>query len=137
MISESFILKVAEISHDREKLVELMNTLDEEKRSIKDFMRKYSNSPKTEGGGAGAERFKKLRRIKARQSFLIEEREYVRQMLGEMKGNQKALNRVANSRSVEFQTAFMAAAERLLDEETFVNIEIKATEILKSHKNNQ
>jgi hypothetical protein len=129
MISEEFALKVAEIGFDKERLVELMNELDEEKRSIQSFMRMFSNEPKSEGGGAGPERYRKLRRLKDRRSFLIEEREHVRQKLGQIKGDQKALNK-ATHRKVEFCHAFVAAAERMLSEEQFMEIESRAMTIL-------
>ncbi len=50
-VSQQFVLKVSEISSDKNALLDLMNQLDEEKRSIKSFMRQYSNEPKQEGGG--------------------------------------------------------------------------------------
>lgn len=39
MISEAFALRVSEMGSDREQLVALMNELDEEKRSIRSFIR--------------------------------------------------------------------------------------------------
>lgn len=38
-LSQEFVLKVQETSHSRPKLIELMNALDEEKRSIRSHMR--------------------------------------------------------------------------------------------------
>lgn len=128
-LSEEFILKVAEIAHDKTALINLMNELDEEKRSIRSFQRQFSSFPKCEGGLQGAERFKKLRRLKDRISFLIDEREYVRQKLGELNGDQKALKRSMHKK-VEFVHAFMAAAERTLSEEEFAELEYQAGKIL-------
>ena len=125
-LSQEFISEVSKISNNKDALIDLMNQLDKEKRSIKSFMRQYSNEPKTGKGGSGPERYKKLRRIKDRQSFLIEEREYVRQKLGELKAKQKALNRAINSRSAGFSQAFIAAAERILQPDLFKEIETEA-----------
>lgn len=129
-ISEEFAIKVSEISHSKKLLVDLMNQLDEEKRSIRSFQREWSNSPKDDGGLSGSGRYKKLRRLKDRMSFLIEEREHVRQKLGDLKGDQKALNRSVNKRKVEFSQAFVAAAERLLSEEVFAELEAKAAQMM-------
>lgn len=129
-LSQEFVLKVQEISHSRPKLIELMNALDEEKRSIRSHMREWSNQPKDAGGLAGPERYRKLRRLKDRMAFLIEEREYVRQKLGDLKADQKALRSNTNNRQVGFSHAFLAAAQRTLDPETFEKLELKAAQIL-------
>ena len=128
-LSQEFILRVAKIQHSRKKLIDLMNALDEEKRVIRSAQRKYSSFKKEDGGLTGAERFKQLRSLKDRLSFLIEEREYVRQRLADVKAETKALNKAVH-RQKGFQAAFVAAAERLLPEETFLNLEAKASEIL-------
>ncbi len=85
MISEKFTRKIVELGNDKTGLIVCMNALDEEKRSIRSFMRKYSNEPKEKGGGSGQERNKKLRRLKDRLGSLVEEREYVRLKLGQIK----------------------------------------------------
>ncbi|MCG7878893.1 MAG: hypothetical protein AB2669_07160 [Candidatus Thiodiazotropha endolucinida] len=128
-LSEEFVLRVSEISHSKKMLVDLMNQLDEEKRSIRSFQRQWSNDTKNNGGLHGPERYRKLRKLKDRISFLIEEREYVRQKLGELNGDQKSLSRAAH-KNIEFVHAFMAAAERILSEDTFIDLEAKASEIM-------
>lgn len=132
MVSQIFVLKVAELGEDRERLVALMNELDEEKRAIRSFMRQFSNEPKDAGGGAGPERYRKLRRLKDRLGHLIQEREYVRQKLGQLDGDRKALNKAAQ-RKIEFCQAFLAAAERTLDEQTFRGLEARAMLMLTEH----
>lgn len=129
-LSQEFVLKVAEISHSKPELINLMNELDEEKRSIRSHMRQWSNEPKEEGGLHGPERYRKLRKLKDRLSFLIEEREYVRQKLGELNGDQTSLKRITNSSKAGFCEAFVAAAERTLSEEAFMQLEARAAEIL-------
>ncbi|HFD12884.1 MAG TPA: hypothetical protein ENJ32_10520 [Crenotrichaceae bacterium] len=129
MLSEEFVTKVSAISHDQQKLIELMNQLDEEKRSIRSAQRKWSNSEKSDGGLAGSGRYKKLRRLKDRLSFLIEEREYVRQTLGKLKAEKKHLNRASN-RKPDFTQAFYAASEIILSDELFLQLEAKAQQLL-------
>jgi len=87
-------------TRDKESLIQLMNELDEEKR-----------------------------RMKTRLSFLIEEQEATRQKPGQLKGDKKALNRSMN-RKIEFCHAFLAVAERELPEEKFMDLEVKAMELL-------
>ena len=131
-VSLEFMERVATIESDREKLLELMNEIDAERRLIKSRMRKFSNSPREQGGWTGAGRYDKLRKLKDRLSFLYEEREYVRSKLGQLKGDGKALRRAVNSRTVEFCHAFMAAAERMLEPEQFHELEIRAARILEA-----
>ena len=133
-IALEFMEKVAEIETDREALLALMNELDAERRLIKSRMRMFSNSPKEEGGWTGSSRYIKLRKLKDKLSFLLEEREYVRAKLGQLKGDQKALRKALNNRSPEFCHAFMAAAERMLDEALFHDIEIRAGRILEQKR---
>jgi len=110
-LSEEFVTKVSAISHNKKSLIELMNQLDQEKRQIRSL------------------------RMKDRLSFMVEEREYVRKKLGDLKAEQKLLNRVTGKK-IEFCHAFMAAAEKLLDEEQFVEIETKAANMLLIQKTN-
>jgi hypothetical protein len=106
-----------------------MNQLDEEKRFIRSSQRNWSNSEKNDGGLAGSKRYKTLRKLKDRISFLIEEREYVRQTLGELKKEQKIINKSANQK-LSFAQAFYAASEMKLSEELFLQLESKAQQIL-------
>jgi len=129
MLSEEFVTKVSAISHDQQQLIELMNQLDEEKRIIRSSQRTRSNSEKGDGGLAGSKRYKTLRKLKDRISFLIEEREYVRQTLGELKRDQKTLNKATNQK-IDFTQAFYAASEITLPEELFLQLEAKAQQLL-------
>lgn len=129
-MSQLIANKLEEAGNDKATLIRLMSELDEEKRRLRDALRKYSNETQGQGGLAGRERFAKLRRMKARLGFLIEEREAIRRKLGQLKGDQKSLNRIMNERTPEFKDAFMAAAERMLSEEQFTEIELKAMELL-------
>lgn len=93
-------------------------------------MRQWSNEPKDQGGLHGPERYRKLRRLKDRPSFKIDECKYVRQKIGELNGDQAALRRASHGKKIEFVHAFMAAAERLLSEEKFSEAEARAAQIL-------
>jgi hypothetical protein len=113
-MNQNFTEKLAR-ANDRDSLIQLMNELDEEKRRIKTIMSKFSNEDAENGGLTGKERQTKLRRMKTRLSFLIEEREATRQKLGKLNSDKKALNKAMN-RKAEFCHAFLAVAERELSE---------------------
>ena len=127
-MNQNFTEKLAN-TRDKELLIQLMNELDEEKRRIKTVMSKFSNEDPENGGLSGKERQTKLRRLKTRLSFLIEEREATRQKLGKLNGDKKALNKAMN-RKIEFRHAFLAVAEREMPEEIFIDLEMKAMELL-------
>ncbi len=127
-MNQSFTEKLAS-TRDKESLIQLMNDLDEEKRRIKAVMSKFSNEDAENGGLTGKERQTKLRKMKTRLSFLIEEREAARQKLGKLNGDKKALNKAMN-RKVEFCHAFLAVADREMSEERFIDLEMKAMELL-------
>ena len=127
-MNQNFTEKLAN-SRNKESLVQLMNELDEEKRRIKAIMSKFSTEDAQNGGLTGKERQTKLRKMKIRLSFLIEEREATRQKLGKLNSDKKALNKAMN-RKIEFCHAFLAVAEREMPEEKFIDFEMKAMEIL-------
>ncbi len=127
-MNQNFIQKLAN-TLDKESLIQLMNDFDEEKRRIKTVMGKFSNEDAENGGLTGRERQSKLRRMKTRLSFLIEEREATRQKLGKLKEDKKSLNKAIN-RKIEFCHAFLAVAEREMSEEKFIYLEMKAMELL-------
>lgn len=54
----------------------------------------------------------------------------MRQKLGQIKGDEKALNRAMRTKTPEFREAFLAAAERILSDEQFIEIELRAMEML-------
>ncbi len=71
-----------------------------------------------------------IRRMKDKLAFLEDERATVKIALGQLKADQKALNRAVNNRSVEFAHAFVAAAERGLPAEVFSQLEQRAALML-------
>ncbi len=129
MLSEEFVTKVSIISRNQQHLIDLINQLDEEKRMLRSSQRNWSNSEKDDGGLAGSKRYKTLRKLKDRISFLIEEREYVRQTLGELKRDKKIANKATNQK-LDFTQAFYAASELTLPEELFLQLEAKAQQLL-------
>jgi hypothetical protein len=127
-MNQNFTEKLASC-RDKESLVQLMNEFDEEKRRIKSIMSKFSTEDAENGGLTGKERQTKLRKMKMRLSFLIEEREATRQKIGKLNSDKKALNKAVN-RKLEFCHAFLAAAEKEMPEEQFIELEMKAMELL-------
>ena len=126
---QEFAAKLKNFGNDREKLTALMAEIDTEKRSIKSRLSRISSEPDGEFG-RGRERQVQIRKMKDKESFLTEEREIIRAKLGQLKMDKKALNRAVNSRSEEFSHAFIAAAEHILPEELFLEIEQRAAEII-------
>ncbi len=127
-----FIDKLQACENDKEKLSGLMAEIDTEKRSLKSQLSRISSE--SDGKfGRGRERQVQIRKMKDKKAFLTEEREMIRTKLGSMKTDKKALNRAANSRSIEFAHAFIAAAERMLPEEQFLALELRATDILSAN----
>jgi hypothetical protein len=129
-MNQTIAKKLEEFGNDKTALMALMSELDEEKRRLRDALRKYSNEAYGQSGLAGRERFGKIRRMKAKLGFLVEEREALRKKLGQLNGDQKALKRAMNTKSPQFKDAFLAAAERMLSDEQLLALELKAVEIL-------
>lgn len=130
-MSQKFSEKLAKTGADTDALTALMAEIDAEKRSVKSRLSQLSSEPDSQFA-KGKERQVLIRRMRDKISFLTEERELVRKKLGQIKMDKKALNRVSNSVTSDFSHAFMAAAERMLDEEIFSQIEVRASEILEA-----
>lgn len=130
-VNQQFIERLEQAGFNRRRLTALMADIDEEKRSIKSRLSRLSSEP-SEQHAKGRERQVLIRRMKDKMSFLTEEREMVRLRLGRIKMDQKALNRRTNKAEPEFAHAFMAAAERTLSEDSFLELEARAAEILQS-----
>jgi len=132
---QSFMNRLLE-THDKASLIAWMNELDQEKRAIKQAMRRYSSETPENGGLSGSQRYSKLRRMKDRLEHLKEEREAVRLKLGKLKRQQKSLNKATN-RKIVFCQAFVAAAEIELSPDQYLQLELKAMEMLTNHKANE
>jgi len=129
-MNQEFLLKVNSYGNSRELLKGLLESLDTEKRVVRASLRRFSNESYGEGGLAGKERFRKIRRMKSKISHLIEEREFVRNKLGELKSDRKSLNRYGNNSRAGFAAAFVRAAEKVLAEDVFLELEIEANRLL-------
>ncbi|MFV1873550.1 MAG: hypothetical protein ACMZ64_09540 [Oleiphilus sp.] len=127
-MSQEFESKLVAAGFDAEMLKELMADIDSEKRAIKSHLSQLSSEPDVRL--KGAHRQSQIRKMKDKLSFLVENREEVRKRLGRIKLDKKALNKVSNRISPDFSQAFMAAAERILNEEQFIEIELRASEML-------
>lgn len=129
--NDHFLQDFEACGNSRQKLLTLMGDLDEVKRSLKDRLTRLSSEPDGEFG-RGRERQEQIRKIKAKQGFINDEREMIREKLGRLKMDAKSLNRAVSSRSPDFSHAFIAAAERMLSDELFLDLEVRAQEILDS-----
>jgi len=127
-MNQEFVEKL-NACRDRKSLALLKNDLDVEKRKLKIILERILSEPPEKGGLTGIERTRKARLIRKKISYLVEEREAVFQKLCELKKNKSALNSAAH-RKKGFCEAFVAAAERTLSQEDFLELELKAAEIL-------
>jgi predicted nucleic acid-binding Zn-ribbon protein len=128
-MAQEFSEKLAKAGADSKALSSLMAEIDSEKRSVKSKLSQLSSEPDSQFV-KGKDRQVLIRRMKDKMSFLTEEREQIRQKLGQIKMDNKAFNQISNRVSSGFSQAFMAAAERILDEETFSQVEARASEIM-------
>lgn len=134
-MTPEFLDQLDAAGYNREKLIELMHGIDEQKRSIKSYLRQLSSEP-TENTPRGRERQTLIRRALDKQRFLKDERELVRNRIGKINERKKSLNRAANTRSAEYRDAFFAAALEILDEETLVEIELNASVMMEDLAHN-
>lgn len=128
---QSFIAELESAGCNQKKLLSLMNSLDSEKRSVKSHLSRLSSEP-DEQYSHGKERQILIRRMKDKLGFLTEEREMVRKKLGQIKMDRKTVKKVMNKTHPHYQQAFIAAATRILSEEQFTEIELRAAQICES-----
>ena len=128
-MSQEFSEKLANAGADTKALTALMADIDAEKRSVRSSLAQLSSEPDSQFA-KGKERQALIRRMRDKISYLTEEREEVRRRLGQIKVDKKVLNKVSNRISPDFSQAFMAAAERILSEDQFNEIELRASEML-------
>ena len=136
MLRPDFVIRVSEIKNDKPKLLELLNELEAEKRDIKKKLQKFSNSPKSETGLDTKMRERLIRSLLAKRTYLQNEALHVRNAIHEHKRLKSHVNKVLNNKKPGLGDAFMAAAEKLLSEEQFVEIELRALELLDQNTNN-
>ena len=129
MLSESFLNSVNGAGFDREALITMMHNIDETKRQIKSRLISVSSGGKEITELNHKDRKTQIRKMMDKIRCLAEEREYVRNKINSIKKSNKAMKRAVNSRNEKFCHAFIAAAEVMLDEETFLAIEAHATTI--------
>jgi len=129
LLSESFLNSVSKVAFDREALITMMHNIDETKRQIKSRLSSVSSGSQEMTELGPKERKSQIRKMTDKISCLAEEREYIRNKINTIKQSHKAMKRAVNSRNENFCHAFIAAAEVLLDEETFLEIEAHAATI--------
>jgi len=125
-----FLENLCKISNDKDKLIELMENIDSEKRKCRSRLSTISSEPKVKDPVKGRERMKIIRRTKERIGYLIKEGDLVRSKLREHRIKRNSLIKIENGRSSKFLAAFMAAGELALDEEQFNEIEVLAMQLL-------
>ncbi len=130
MLSEVFVNKISEIGNDKQSLVTLMSEIDENKRQVSARLTAVSSGRKEVTEMTTQERRSQIKMMQDKMIYLAEEREYIRSKIAEINSDLRALNRAVNGRNGKFCHAFVAAAERLLDEEVFLELESRAASIL-------
>ena len=129
MNEQEFSDRLHDAGWNKKKLLQMLNELDEAKRSIKATLRRYAHDP--DFLISGRERKIMERKLKDKEGYLIERREIVRDRLGQIKNDQKNMNKAVN-RKKGFSDAFVASAERILTREQFIEVELKAVEIIEN-----
>ena len=137
-MSQAFAQRLADADYNQDDLKKLLGEIDADKRAIKSALSQLSSEP-DENMARGRERQTRIRKMKDKISFLTEDREVVRARLGEIKANKIALNKLQHSskNKAEFTHAFMVAAEQMLSEEQYLEVELKAAQIMQSLKQNK
>ena len=128
MNEQEFSERLADSGWNRNKLLTMLSELDEQKRRIKATLRRYAHDPDCIIGGH--ERKTMERKLKDKEGYLIERCEIVRDRLSQMKKDLKAMRKAANCKPPGFSDAFMASAERILTDDQFAEIELRAVEII-------
>jgi len=126
-----FLERLNRLGCDRHKLISFMDEIDAWKRLLKSQLKQSSSEPVKGRTPIGRARMTHHRKLKDKISFYIEYRDKVRQKLRECGIEQRKLNRVESSKAPKFLAAFMQAAENELDEEVFLEIEVKAMTLLR------
>ena len=134
MNEQEFSDRLHDAGWNKKKLLHILNELDEAKRGIKATLRRYAHDP--DYLICGRERKIMERKLKDKEGYLIKRREIVRDRLGQIKTDQKNMNKAANSHK-GFSDAFVASAERILTEDQFTEIELRAVEIINNDHCNE
>jgi len=81
---ENFRLRMLQATGNKERLIALMADIDEEKRSVRQYLSRLSSEPKG-GDPTGKERQSRIRRMKTKTGHLTEYREIVRNAIADAK----------------------------------------------------
>ncbi len=127
-MNQQFLDQLDQAGYDPVKLKALLEQIDSDKRSIKSSLSRLSSEP-DEQYAHGRERQTLIRRMKDKLSFLTEDREIVRNRLGQLKKERHQLNAVKHQTESGFVQAFMLAASQELPESQFQALEKIAAEI--------
>ena len=125
-MSQAFTDQLSECN-TRESLVQLMESIDFQRMTLSTEITQLSSQPLD--GMSGQDAYSKLRRMRDKRSYLFSERGLVRQKLSKLNNDVKAVNR-ANDRQPGFSQAFLAACERSMSQSEFLDMEVKAMELM-------
>ena len=127
-LRQEFVVEMAKASNNRKLLLSLMDTIDEEKRSVKQRLKQVSSDPKAEDP-VGGERESLIRGLKDKESYLKAEREVVRNRLGEVSEYKRSMNYLYTPDGEQWMRAFYVAAQHTLSESVLKQCEDLAGEI--------
>jgi hypothetical protein len=127
-VDEAFMLKIKPLLKNRDALLEIQQSIDLEKREVKRYLDIETRKNKH------PDRDRNLSILKDDLVSLVEKGNYVREKLRILKKERTTLNK-AKTRALRFNDAFVAAAELLLDEELFLELEAKAGTLLSINEN--
>jgi hypothetical protein len=129
MSRHDFLSELKKAKNNKELLISLMARIDSEKREIKSTLSQISSEPES-ALSRGKNRQVYIRKLKDRMSTLTTNRETVRQNISHFKKVKNGGFTIPSNNN--FAIAFMEAAELILDEELFNEIEVRAGVILTS-----
>jgi predicted nuclease with TOPRIM domain len=129
MSRHDFLSELKKAKNNKELLISLMARIDSEKREVKSTLSQISSEPES-ALSRGKNRQVYIRKLKDRMSTLTTNRETVRQNISHFKKVKNDGFTIPSNNN--FAIAFMEAAELILDEELFNEIEVRAGVILTS-----
>ncbi len=134
MSRHDFLSELKKAKNNKELLISLMARIDSVKREVKSTLSQISSEPES-ALSRGKNRQVYIRKLKDRMSTLTTNRETFRQNISHFKKVKNGGFTIPSNNN--FAIAFMEAAELILDEELFNEIEVRAGVILtsKSSKN--
>lgn len=121
---------------DKEKVKKVMDLLDEDKRKLRADIDQLAFKLNGMDRTTSIPYRKKMDFFNRKLGYLISLRSEARNTLARIKREDKSLRRAVNGKSILFSKAFIAAAEQLLSEDVYLQLELKASQIMEDHEAN-